>query len=110
LRKSNLDELPQFLNVFRGEMSVVGPRPHMLKHTVKYSKMINQYMVRHFLKPGITGWAQVYGYRGVIDTFEKLEGRVERDLWYMENWCVWLDIKIIFMTIFATMKGDENAY
>jgi putative colanic acid biosynthesis UDP-glucose lipid carrier transferase len=110
LRRTSLDEFPQFLNVLNGDMSIVGPRPHMLHHTLKYSEMMKHFMVRQFLEPGITGWAQVYGYRGEIDSLEKLQRRVEHDLWYMENWCFWLDIKIIFMTVFTTMKGDKNAY
>ncbi len=110
LRRTSLDEFPQFLNVLKGDMSVVGPRPHMLKHTMEYSKMMNQYMVRHFLKPGITGWAQVNGFRGEINCFEKLQRRVEHDLWYLENWSLWLDIKIILMTVVNAFKGDRNAY
>ncbi|TKK70346.1 undecaprenyl-phosphate glucose phosphotransferase [Ilyomonas limi] len=110
LRATSLDELPQFFNVLRGEMSLVGPRPHMLKHTEDYSKLINKYMVRQFLKPGITGWAQVNGYRGETKTLEQMKGRVEHDIWYMENWSLWLDIRIIFQTIYITMKGDKNAY
>jgi Undecaprenyl-phosphate glucose phosphotransferase len=109
LRKSNLDELPQFFNVLKGDMSVVGPRPHMLKHTDQYSKIINTFMVRHFLKPGITGWAQVNGYRGDL-TGNKMSKRVEFDVWYLENWSFLLDLKIIFKTIWLTAKGDENAY
>ncbi|MFY7878790.1 MAG: undecaprenyl-phosphate glucose phosphotransferase [Lacibacter sp.] len=109
LRKSNLDELPQFFNVLKGDMSVVGPRPHMLKHTDQYSKIINTFMVRHFLKPGISGWAQVNGYRGDL-TGNKMSKRVEYDVWYLENWSFLLDLKIIFKTIWLTAKGDENAY
>ncbi|MBA3284205.1 MAG: sugar transferase, partial [Nitrosopumilus sp.] len=109
-RRSSIDELPQFINVFLGEMSVVGPRPHMVKHTDDYSKVLDQYMVRQFLKPGITGWAQVHGYRGEISNVEQLMGRVERDIWYLENWSFWLDVKIIFMTAFKIIKGDNNAF
>jgi putative colanic acid biosysnthesis UDP-glucose lipid carrier transferase len=110
LRRTSLDELPQFLNVFKGNMSIVGPRPHMLKHTDEFSKVVNQYMIRHFLKPGITGWAQVNGYRGEVNTLEKLHGRVEHDIWYMENWSIWLDLKIMFLTVYNSIRGDENAY
>ena len=110
LRHSNLDEFPQFFNVIIGHMSIVGPRPHMLKHTDEYAQIAEQYMVRHFMKPGITGWAQVNGCRGEIDSLEKLESRIERDIWYMENWGIWLDLKIIFLTIYNTFKGDKNAF
>lgn len=110
LRRTNLDEFPQFINVLIGNMSVVGPRPHMLKHTDDYSKLINQYMVRQFLKPGITGWAQVNGYRGETRELHQMKGRVEFDLWYMENWSIWLDIKIIFLTIYNVIRGEENAF
>lgn len=110
MRKTNLDELPQFLNVFRGEMSVVGPRPHMLKHTEEYSQMLNQYMVRHYVKPGVTGWAQINGFRGEIKQKKDLRGRVEHDIWYMENWTMWLDLKIILLTVYKSVKGDENAF
>jgi putative colanic acid biosynthesis UDP-glucose lipid carrier transferase len=110
LRRTNLDEFPQFLNVLRGEMSVVGPRPHMLKHTEEFSQRNNQYMIRHFLKPGITGWAQVNGYRGEITSNRDLQRRIEHDLWYLENWSMWLDMKIIFRTIINTFKGEKNAF
>jgi putative colanic acid biosynthesis UDP-glucose lipid carrier transferase len=110
LRKTNLDEFPQFLNVFAGDMSVVGPRPHMLKHTEEYSALIDKYMVRHLVKPGITGWAQVTGYRGETKTLEQMEGRVKRDVWYIENWSFFLDLKIITVTIFNMFKGERNAY
>lgn len=110
LRRTNLDEFPQFLNVLKGDMSIVGPRPHMLKHTEEFSQMNSQYMIRHFLKPGITGWAQVNGYRGPIASVEDLKRRIEHDIWYLENWCMWLDIKIIFRTIANTFKGEKNAF
>ncbi|MHA4845479.1 undecaprenyl-phosphate glucose phosphotransferase [Flavitalea antarctica] len=110
LRKTNLDEFPQFINVLRGEMSIVGPRPHMLEHTESYSKKIEQYMVRQFMKPGITGWAQVNGFRGETKSLDQMEKRVEHDLWYMENWSLWLDVRIIFMTIFNAIRGEENAF
>ncbi len=110
LRKSNIDELPQFINVFLGNMSVVGPRPHMLKHTEDYSRVLNEYMIRHFVKPGVTGWAQVHGFRGEIKRKEQLRKRIEHDIWYLENWSLWLDLRIIFLTIYVTFKGDKNAY
>lgn len=110
LRKSNLDEFPQFVNVFLGDMSVVGPRPHMLKHTEQYSALIDKYMVRHLVKPGVTGWAQVTGYRGETKTLEQMEGRVKRDVWYIENWTFFLDLKIIVVTVLNMFKGEKNAY
>ena len=110
MRKTNLDEMPQFFNVFIGNMSIVGPRPHMLKHTEMYSKLIDQYMIRHFAKPGITGWAQVTGFRGETQRLEEMEGRVKRDVWYIENWSFSLDVRIIFMTVFNMFRGDKNAY
>jgi len=110
LRKSNLDEMPQFINVLMSDMSIVGPRPHMLKHTDDYSKLLNRYMVRHFLKPGITGWAQIHGYRGEIKHMQDINNRVEYDLWYLENWSVWLDTRILLMTAFNMAKGEKNAY
>lgn len=110
MRKTNIDELPQFFNVLKGDMSIVGPRPHMLYHTELYSKLIDKYMVRHFSKPGITGWAQVTGYRGETKELWQMEERVRRDIWYIENWTFWLDIKIIFMTIAGFVKPDKAAY
>jgi len=110
LRRSSLDEFPQFLNVLKGDMSVVGPRPHMLKHTNDYSKMIDKYMVRQFLKPGITGWAQINGQRGEIKTLQQLQARVEHDIWYMENWNQWLDVRIIFITLANMISGQKNAF
>ncbi|MEP7277986.1 MAG: undecaprenyl-phosphate glucose phosphotransferase [Bacteroidota bacterium] len=110
MRRTNLDEFPQFINVLKGEMSVVGPRPHMLRHTEDYSKIMGQYMVRQFLKPGVTGWAQVNGYRGEIRDEEQLVKRIEHDIWYMENWNFWLDVRIIFLTVHRTLKGDKNAF
>jgi len=110
LRRTNLDEFPQFINVLRGEMSVVGPRPHMLKHTEQYSALIDKYMVRHLVKPGVTGWAQVTGYRGETKTLEQMEGRVKRDVWYIENWSFFLDLKIIVVTVINMFKGEKNAY
>lgn len=110
LRKSNLDEFPQFINVLFGDMSVVGPRPHMLKHTELYSFLIDKYMVRHLVKPGVTGWAQVTGYRGETKTLEQMEGRVKRDVWYLENWSFFLDLKIIVLTLVNMFKGEKNAF
>ncbi|AFD08016.1 Undecaprenyl-phosphate glucose phosphotransferase [Solitalea canadensis DSM 3403] len=110
LRKTSLDELPQFFNVLRGHMSVIGPRPHMLKHTKEYSAIIDKFMVRHFLTPGITGWAQVNGLRGETKTNADMKNRVEADIWYLENWSLMLDLKIIFMTVYKSIFGDKNAY
>ncbi|MDR1380462.1 MAG: exopolysaccharide biosynthesis polyprenyl glycosylphosphotransferase, partial [Tannerella sp.] len=110
LRRTNLDEFPQFINVLLGNMSVVGPRPHMLKHTEQYSMLIDKYMIRHLVKPGITGWAQITGYRGETKTLEQMEGRVKRDVWYLENWSFFLDLKIIVVTIINMFKGESNAY
>lgn len=110
LRKTNIDELPQFFNTLIGDMSVVGPRPHMLKHTELYSGLLNQYMVRHFLKPGITGWAQVNGFRGETKNVSQMQQRVEHDIWYIENWSLWLDFRVIIMTIYNGFKGEKNAF
>ena len=110
LRRSSLDELPQFFNVWRGDMSIVGPRPHMLKHTKDYSALIDKYMVRHTIKPGITGWAQVNGYRGETRELWQMEKRVEYDVWYAENWNLMLDFKIIFLTVWNAVKGEKNAF
>ena len=110
MRKANIDELPQFVNVLQGRMSIVGPRPHMLAHTEQYSALIDKYMVRHFVKPGITGWAQVTGFRGETKELWQMEGRVKRDIWYIENWSIWLDIRIIWMTMKSIFVHDEHAY
>lgn len=109
LRSSSLDELPQFYNVLQGRMSIVGPRPHAVAHNELYKEQVNQYMLRHMVKPGITGWAQINGYRGETDTLDKMKKRVEYDLFYIENWSLWLDLKIIFLTVF---KGfvHKNAH
>lgn len=110
LRKSNLDEMPQFFNVFTGQMSVVGPRPHPLKLNDQYRDIIDKYMVRHFVRPGITGWAQVNGFRGETRTPELMERRVDLDVWYLENWSFFLDLKIIVKTVTNMFGKDPNAY
>ena len=108
LRRTSLDELPQFFNVLQGRMSIVGPRPHAVAHNEHYKTLIDDYMKRHKVKPGITGWAQINGWRGETDTVDKMEKRVEYDLYYIENWSLWFDLKIIFLTIFVGLAG-ENA-
>lgn len=109
LRRSSLDELPQFFNVLQGTMSIVGPRPHAVAHNEQYRKLINGYMLRHKVKPGITGWAQVNGWRGETDTLDKMQKRVEYDLEYIQNWSVWLDLKIVFLTVWRGFTG-KNVY
>lgn len=109
LRRTSLDELPQFFNVLQGHMSIVGPRPHAVAHNEFYRTQIKGYMMRHKVKPGITGWAQVHGYRGETDTLEKMQKRIEYDLEYISNWSLWMDIKILFMTIIGGFMG-KNAY
>jgi putative colanic acid biosynthesis UDP-glucose lipid carrier transferase len=110
LRKTSLDEFPQFINVLMGDMSIVGPRPHMLKHTHEFSQMTKRYMIRHLLKPGITGWAQVNSFRGEITKPIQLHQRVDSDLWYLQNWSVALDFKIVALTFLRVFTGDRNAY
>lgn len=110
LRKSSLDELPQFFNVLLGDMSIVGSRPHMLKHTEEYAKLEDNYMARHLLKPGVTGWAQINGYRGEIKHRDQLTKRIEHDIWYIKNRNMWLDIRIVAATVSLTFKGDDNAF
>ena len=110
MRKTNIDELPQFWNVLKGDMSIVGPRPHMLHHTEIYSDLIDKYMVRHFCKPGITGWAQVTGYRGETRELWQMQERVEHDIWYIEHWTFRLDIYIIFKTAYSIIVPDKHAY
>ena len=110
IRKMSIDELPQFWNVLKGDMSIIGPRPHMLAHTEMYSQLIDKYMVRHFVKPGITGWAQVTGFRGETKELWQMEERVKRDIWYMENWSIWLDIRILWLTVKSVIAHHENAY
>lgn len=110
LRKTSLDELPQFFNVFLGNMSVVGPRPHMLKHTEEYSKVVEKFMSRHFVKPGITGLAQAKGFRGETETDLLMQNRVRLDRFYVGNWSLIFDIKIIILTISSIFSGDDKAY
>lgn len=110
IRHTSIDELPQFINVLKGEMSVVGPRPHMVSHTHMYAERIDKFMVRHFIKPGITGLAQVSGYRGEVETDNDIINRVKFDIFYVENWSLLLDIKIIIQTVVKALKGDEKAY
>ncbi|WP_207902762.1 undecaprenyl-phosphate glucose phosphotransferase [Reinekea marinisedimentorum] len=109
LRKTSLDELPQFINVLKGDMSVVGPRPHAVSHNESYRKQVSYYMLRHKVKPGITGWAQVNGWRGETDTVEKMEMRVEYDLDYIKNWSLWMDFKIVLWTFYKGFVG-KNVY
>lgn len=109
LRRTSLDELPQFFNVLLGSMSVVGPRPHAVTHNEQYRKLIHGYMLRHKVKPGITGWAQINGWRGETDTLDKMQKRVEYDLEYIQNWSVWLDLKIVLLTLLRGF-GGKNAY
>jgi len=110
LRKTSIDELPQFFNVLIGNMSLVGPRPHMLMHTYEYSPKVDKYMVRHFVKPGITGLAQVMGYRGETQDIKLMKKRIQLDVHYVENWSFGMDLKIMFQTAFAILKGDKKAY
>ncbi len=109
LRKTSLDELPQFFNVLIGNMSVVGPRPHMLKHTEEYAQLIEKYMLRHLIKPGITGLSQIMGFRGTTDEPHKMRKRVKMDIYYIENWSFFLDMRIVIQTIWNLVKGEENA-
>ena len=110
IRKTSIDELPQFFNVLFGDMSVVGPRPHMVSHTNMYAQRIDKFMVRHFVKPGITGLAQVSGFRGEVETDNDIINRVKYDIFYIENWSLLLDIKIIIQTLSNALKGEEKAY
>jgi putative colanic acid biosynthesis UDP-glucose lipid carrier transferase len=109
LRKTSLDELPQFVNVLQGRMSIVGPRPHAVAHNETYRKLVKGYMVRHKVKPGITGWAQVSGYRGETDTIDKMEKRIEYDLEYLRNWSLGFDLWIIVKTVLVVLN-DKKAY
>ncbi|MBU6158090.1 MAG: undecaprenyl-phosphate glucose phosphotransferase [Bacteroidetes bacterium] len=110
LRKSNLDELPQFFNVFFGQMSIVGPRPHPIQLDDQFLQLISTYKLRHFTKPGITGWAQVNGFRGETKSLSDMQNRIEHDIWYIENWSFLLDLKILLLTIYNMFKGEKNAY
>ena len=111
LRKTSLDEFPQFFNVVLGKMSVVGPRPHMIKHTQEYGELVDKFMVRHYAKPGITGWAQVLGFRGETKQVSDMANRAEADIWYIENWNLFLDLKIIVLTVWQVLfKKEENAF
>lgn len=110
IRKTSIDELPQFFNVLFGDMSVVGPRPHMVSHTNMYAKKVDKFMVRHFVKPGITGLAQVSGFRGEVESDKDIIGRVKYDIFYIENWSLLLDLKIVLQTLINTVKGEEKAY
>ena len=110
LRKTSIDELPQFYNVLAGNMSVVGPRPHMLKHTIDFASQIDKYMLRHLVKPGITGLAQISGYRGEIETTQDIKNRVRLDIFYVENWSILMDLRIIVKTFFKVIYGDKKAY
>ena len=110
LRRSSLDELPQLFNVLQGRMSVVGPRPHAVAHNEMYRKVVKGYMIRHKVKPGITGWAQVNGLRGETDTLDKMAARIEYDLEYIRNWSVMLDLWIILRTVKVVFIGDRNAF
>ena len=110
MRRTRIDELPQFINVWLGNMSIVGPRPHMVMHTEQYSQLISSYMVRHFAKPGITGYAQVTGFRGETSELWQMEGRIKKDIWYIEHWSFALDLFIIWKTIYNGIIGEENAY
>ncbi len=110
LRKTSIDEMPQFLNVFLGSMSVVGPRPHPIPLNLQSKEHVNNYLLRHLVKPGITGWAQVNGSRGEVKQLIEMQHRVNFDIWYIENWTLWLDIQIIFQTVINLIKGDDKAY
>jgi len=110
IRKTSIDELPQFFNVLFGDMSVVGPRPHMVSHTDMYAKKIDKFMVRHFVKPGITGLAQISGFRGEVESDKDIIGRVKYDIFYIENWSLLLDLKIIIKTFINAIKGEDKAY
>jgi putative colanic acid biosysnthesis UDP-glucose lipid carrier transferase len=107
LRKTNLDEMPQFFNVLMGDMSVVGPRPHAVAHDIEFQNRKEAYVLRQYMKPGITGWAQVNGWRGPTDTYQKISGRTEFDLWYFRNGSILLDIKIVYLTIFGSKAWEE---
>ena len=109
LRKTSLDELPQFINVLKGDMSIVGPRPHMISQDIYYSEIIRKYNLRNYVKPGITGLSQVKGYRGAIDCDKDMEDRIRTDIFYVRNWSLHLDLQIIYQTVVLIFKGDKNA-
>jgi polysaccharide biosynthesis protein PslA len=109
VRRTNIDELPQLINVLLGQMSLVGPRPHIMAHDHLFGRAIALSARRHNVRPGITGWAQVHGYRGELDSEEKLRGRIEHDLYYIDNWSPWLDLRILALTLFSP-KAYRNAY
>ena len=110
LRKTSLDEMPQFINVLLGDMSVVGPRPHMIKENIKYAKSVDRFMLRHTVKPGITGLAQINGYRGEIEEIEDIINRIKHDIYYLENWSLLLDLNIVFLTSMNFLTGQKKAY
>lgn len=110
MRKLSIDELPQLWNILIGDMSIVGPRPHMRKHTEQYSALIDNYMMRHYIRPGLTGWAQTNGFRGETSELWQMEGRIKKDIWYIQNWSFWLDIRIILRTIIQVFGKDKQAY
>ena len=110
IRKTSIDELPQFFNVLLGDMSVVGPRPHLWTQNKVYGTKVKKYMIRHHVKPGVTGLAQVRGYRGEIETDEDMVNRIKYDVFYIENWSIWMDVKIIMQTVVNIFKGEEKAY
>ena len=110
LRRFSIDELPQFFNVLKGDMSIVGPRPHMVSHTHMYAEKIDKFMVRHFIKPGITGLAQVSGFRGEVEDDDFIKNRVKYDIYYLENWSILMDIRIVLKTVLDALGGDDKAY
>jgi putative colanic acid biosynthesis UDP-glucose lipid carrier transferase len=110
MRRTSLDELPQFINVLQGRMSIVGPRPHAVAHNEMYRKLIKSYMIRHKVRPGITGWAQVNGLRGETETVDKMKARIEYDLDYLRHWSLRLDLAIIWKTVFVVLRKPETAY
>jgi len=110
LRSTSLDELPQFINVLKGDMSLVGPRPHPTPLNIESKNQVYLYMLRHLVTPGLTGWAQIKGHRGETKTVEAMQQRINHDVWYIENWSFWLDIQIILLTIWLMIIGDKKAY